>query len=56
MSDTRKECCKQPANRVVIERRPSVIVEQCQACQCKHYEFTVDPIVLGVDGAQLGGG
>lgn len=42
------ECCKDATNRQVIESTMTKTVEQCKVCGCKHYEFTVDPIKLGV--------
>jgi len=48
-----KECCEQPENRVVIEQRDSVVVEQCKVCGCKHHTLYADPIVIGVAGTPV---
>jgi hypothetical protein len=38
-----KECCQKQENRVVVELRNGMNVEQCKVCGCKHYEMHAEP-------------
>jgi hypothetical protein len=55
--DTRKDCCKIPEN---LESQPTerqdFSVMKCRVCGCRHFELTVDPIVLKLKGHQIGFG
>jgi hypothetical protein len=41
-----KECCQKQENRVDVELRSGMIVQQCKVCGCKHYEMRADPGVI----------
>lgn len=42
--DKRKECCKDETNLgPVVQHRPDVTYRRCKVCQCRHFEWTVDP-------------
>lgn len=49
-----KPCCEKPDNREVVEQTEDHKVERCKVCGAKHYELSVDPIILGVEAAPLG--
>jgi len=54
MADTRKDCCKQPEN---LESRESddlnVRLMVCRVCGCRHFEVTLEPSFIGLEGAAL---
>lgn len=50
-----RPCCQDPANRVLVTKADDKQMEQCKVCNAKHYEFTVDPIEVGITGADLNG-
>jgi len=43
-------CCVKQENREVVEQSENRKVEKCRECGRKHYEMTVDPVVIGVEG------
>jgi len=55
------ECCKVAENLIEIERRENkvqgavMVVRQCQVCQRKHYEMSIDPLALNAKITGLGG-
>ncbi len=53
----RKECCKQEENLLPYDEPnapPDCEVKKCKVCGCRHFEATMDPGRLGVEGAQMG--
>ena len=46
-------CCANPANLVAERLTPSLIVQVCRECGCRHFEATADPGVIGVQGVGL---
>ncbi len=44
-----KPCCEDPANRSKPEQvKDDVQVTRCEVCDCRHFELTVDPGVVGI--------
>lgn len=44
------ECCANPNNLEVVEdERPDVVVRQCKVCSCRHIEFGIDPVEIGME-------
>ena len=49
-------CCAKPENRVDTPTdRPDTRMEVCRVCSRRHFEVTVDPGKIGLEGAQVGG-
>jgi hypothetical protein len=48
-----KDCCKQPANLILHQERPDVLIRVCKVCNCRHFEFQIDPGRMGVVGASM---
>lgn len=57
VGDKRKECCKPEAGNLgpVIRERHDVTFRRCRVCQCRHFEFTVDPIRVQAKMSGVGG-
>jgi len=55
--DTRKDCCKDPANLYRRENdpeeRPDLVVRRCRVCNCRHCELTADPLRLNLRGTSI---
>jgi uncharacterized coiled-coil DUF342 family protein len=49
-----RECCRDAANRQLVEKRDSITVEQCKVCGRRHHTIEADPIEVGVKGAPVG--
>jgi len=47
-------CCAIPEN---LHEEPSgkedLVLRRCRVCQCRHFELTMDPGVIGVTGKSL---
>lgn len=56
--DERKPCCQDPGNlqrdKAEERNRPGLVCMRCQVCQCRHFELTVEPGVLGLRGESVG--
>ena len=48
-----KECCQQQENLEVAEQRDNLIIRQCKVCLCRHFELSVDPGIIGLQGSIL---
>jgi hypothetical protein len=49
------ECCAISENlREEPSGKPDLVLRRCQVCQCRHFELTVDPGVIGVTGTAMG--
>lgn len=48
-----KPCCQAPEHRETEHDTPTLTVERCRICQCRHYVLRVDPVRVGVEGGQL---
>jgi len=56
MSDERKACCRDAENLgEPIRVNDSTVYRRCVVCNCRHFEMTLDPGVLGLKGAALRG-
>jgi len=54
MADTRKDCCKQPENLEPSDTgTPELSLLICRVCGCRHFELTLEPGVVGLEGASL---
>ena len=54
--DKRKDCCKVEENLgPAVQERPDLVYRHCKVCQCRHFELTLDPGKLGLQGAGIGG-
>lgn len=49
----RKECCSQPKNLTETQERPDLTVQVCQVCGCRHFELTINPGKIGIQGKQI---
>jgi hypothetical protein len=47
-----KSCCQAVENRDIRDsERPGLALEVCRVCGCRHFELSLDPGVLGLQGA-----
>lgn len=52
-------CCADPGNREDGpgprggETPDDMTVTHCRVCDCRHFEVTVDPVLIGVEGKGL---
>lgn len=46
-----KDCCKREEHLAPHEVRPDLTVMRCAVCGCRHFELTVDPLVLKLRSA-----
>lgn len=42
-------CCSLPENMIVQPQTSDLIVRTCRVCDRNHYEFGVDPGVIGIE-------
>ena len=52
--DGKKDCCKDEKNLVLQPSdKPELEIRKCSVCGCRHFELTVDPGVIGLEGIAL---
>jgi len=50
----RKECCQKPENlELQPNNRAELTIMVCKVCGCRHFELSVEPLQIGVQGAVL---
>lgn len=54
IAGTKKECCQKEENLFLHEKRPDLVVMKCKVCGCRHFEATLEPGKMGVEGSQMG--
>ena len=48
------ECCRDEKNlSETVQERKDLVYRRCGVCGCRHFELTVDPGELGVQGKEL---
>lgn len=50
----KKDCCKDEKNLYIDEQRPDLIVYRCKRCCCRHFELSVSPGKIGLQGGEIG--
>lgn len=50
-----RRCCKDTRNTDFAQVRPDLVVGRCRVCGSRHFGLTVDPGVIGIHGAPMGG-
>jgi hypothetical protein len=46
-------CCADERNLIVQPQTSDLVVKTCRECDRNHYEFSVDPALIGLRGAGL---
>jgi hypothetical protein len=46
-------CCADERNLIAQPQTSDLVVKTCRECGRNHYEFSVDPGVIGLRGAKL---
>lgn len=50
----KKDCCKVQENLYIDEQRPDLVVYRCKLCDCRHFELSVSPGKIGLQGGEIG--
>ena len=55
MAEKPNACCNDPENLLPHHETemPDLTAVKCQVCGCRHFELSVDPGEIGVEGAPL---
>jgi len=54
MSGEKKDCCKLEENlELQPSDKPELVIRKCRICNCRHFELTMEPGIIGMTGQGL---